>query len=156
MNIMGNLPETTNANQLVIIMTDRYLGVTRAIPARNKTSSHATLPSINSWTMLYGILKLLLMESRPQFMCKYFNEICRLLGVKQRTITTYHPQRNGQKEGYIKTIVARLHKYGNKDQSDCGLFVQPLTYAYSRQVHQSTEMTPFISSLIPEPPSTDL
>ena len=68
--------------------------------------------------------------------------------------TAYHPQTNGQTERFNRTLVQRLRNYVEEHQRDWDEYIQPLTFAYNTQVHQSTETTPF--DLVPTRPPSGL
>lgn len=69
--------------------------------------------------------------------------MCFLLGLKPYLTTAYHPQANEQTERFNKTIAQCLRHYVEENRPDWDLYVQPLTYAYTMQVHKSTGTTPF-------------
>ena len=114
---------------------------------------HVARTFFNDWVGPYGPPSFLLTDNGPQFVAKFFAAICLLLGVKQHTITAYHPQTNGQVERYNKTLVSRLRHYVADHQRNWDEFVQPLTYAYNIQVHKSTGTSPFSLVLSRQPSS---
>lgn len=117
MDILIRLPNTTNGNPFVIVMTKSYSKLTRAVPQSKMTPSHAVLALINNRVVQYGMPSFLLTDNVPQFVSKSFNALCGFFGVQNLTTKTYHSQTKVLTELYSKTIVARLHQYVNKHQS---------------------------------------
>lgn len=69
---------------------------------------------VDHWVILYGIPEQLLMNNGSQFVGKFFNAACVLMGKKLKTTAAYHLLTNGQTERYNKTIIKRLcHYIGN-------------------------------------------
>lgn len=150
MDILSLLPKTQSGNHCFVIMTDRYSKVTRTVPVSKTTALHAALTFIDNWIIPYGFPDALLTDNGPRFVSKFFNGLCGCFNVKKLTTTAYHAQTNGQTEWFNKKIVAQLRQCVKKHEWDWDLFVQSLIYVYKRQVHRSTEMTPFSLSLTPD------
>ena len=154
MDILGPLPKTSHGKQYVLVITDRYTKLARAIPMKKTTAPLVAAAFLQNWIYPYGIPESLLTDNGPQFISQFFAIVCAALGIRRVPITAYHPQTNGQTERYNKTLAARLRHYVNEHQTDWDIYVQPLTYAYNAQVHKSTGTTPFSLSLTRHPPST--
>lgn len=78
--------------------------------------------------------------------------MCKSIGLKHPTTTVYHPHTNGRAEKLNRTLIARLRHYTAEHQRDWDIFMQPLTYAYNRQVSRSIGTTPFGIVLLRHPP----
>ena len=152
-DILGPLPRTKTGRQYVVVITDRYSKLTRAVPTAKITAPVVAAVVLEHWVIPYGIPNHILSDNGSQFVSKFFSALCAFLGAKLTTTTAYHPQTNGQTERYNKTIITRLRHYVNDHQTDWDLFVQPLTYAYNSQVHRSTGESPFGLVLSRLPPS---
>lgn len=55
----------------------------------------------------------------------------------------YHPQSNGQVEGYNRTLVVRLRYYIDERQTSWDLFSQPIIYKYNMQMHRTKWTSPY-------------
>ena len=152
MDILGPLPKTKQGNQFVVVLTDRYSKLTRAIPTGKTTATTVATIFVDHWVIPYGIPNYVLTDNGPQFVAKFFASVCLALGVKHVTTTAYHPRTNGQTERFNRTIVTRLRHYVGEHQDDWDLYVQLLTYAYNAQVHRSTRTTPYSLVLTRHPP----
>ena len=154
MDIAGPYPRTRNGNEYVVVLTDRFTKLTRAIPTRTTTASDVASIFIDYWIYSYGVPDYLLTDRGTQFMSKFFELVCSSLGVKHVATSAYRPQTNGQAERYNRTMVSRLRHYICEHQTDWDDYVQPLTYAYNLQVHRTTKFTPFELTLSRAPPNS--
>lgn len=91
-DILRPSPKTLNAKQYVLVMTDFYSNLTRAIPMCKKITSRISSPFINSWIMPYGIPTIVLTDSGKQFSSKSFELLCAFLKSKNPTTMAYHTQ----------------------------------------------------------------
>ncbi|CAN8067637.1 unnamed protein product [Agarophyton chilense] len=156
MDIVGPFPKSVTGHEYILVITDRFTKLCREVPLRPTTAPVVARTFLENWAYPYGIPNYLLTDNGPQFVSKFFEEICRALGTKHVTTTAYHPQANGQAERFNKTLVQRLRHYVADHQSNWHAYVQPLTYGYNLQVHRSTGTTPFDLALTRVPPNVVL
>lgn len=64
------------------------------------------------------------------FTSKIFQDICRIMFIKENFTMTYHPKTNWKVETYNGTILAALRTYVATHPRDWDLFMCVLTYAY--------------------------
>ena len=152
MDLFGPLPKTAHGNRHILVITDRYTKMCRAIPLRTAQAPQVAQAFLDSWVYPYGMPDTVLTDNGPQFTAKFFESVCGLLGIRHVLTTAYHPQTNGQAERFNRTLGIRLRHYVTEHQRDWDEFVQPLTYAYNMQVHRSTGTTPFDLVLTRHPP----
>ena len=76
-------------------------------------------------------------------MSQLFQEVRRLLGIRNVFTTTYHAQTNGQADRSSKSILKALRHYVGEHPKDWDLFSDTLTFPYNAQVHTSTKLVPF-------------
>ena len=152
MDLLGPLPKTKSGHVYVLVITDRFSKLTRAIPLGSTTASSVAKAFLEHWVYVYGVPNYLLTDNGPQFAAKFFDTVCGMLGVKHFFTTAYHPQTNGQAERFNKTILDRIRHYVVEHQADWDKFIQPLAYAYNMQVHRVTNTTPFDLVLSRHPP----
>ncbi|CAN8063813.1 unnamed protein product [Agarophyton chilense] len=151
-DLLGPLPQTKNGDQHIIVITDRFSKLTRAIPLKETNSTTLAIAFLNNWVYLYGAPLYLLTDNGSNLESKFFEAVCNLLGIKHYFTTAYHPQMNGQVERFNHTVVSRLRHYTEEHQTGRDELVQPLTYYYNLQVHRSTQTTPFDLVLSRHPP----
>ena len=152
MDILGPLPKSAKGNQYILVITDRYTKLARAIPLATTTAPVVAEAFLDYWVYPYGMPNYLLTDNGTQFVSKFFETICSYLGIKHLTTTAYHPECNGQAERYNRTLVERLRHYVSEHQKQWDVYVPTLTYAYNLQTHRATNTTPFSTALSRHPP----
>ena len=105
---------------------------------------------------VYGPPLSVLADNGKQFVSRLFQEVCRVLGIRNVFTTTYHPQTNGQVERFNRTILAALRNYVAEHPKNWDLFTDGLTYAYNTQAHSATKIAPFELVLSRPPRSLSL
>ena len=156
MDVLGPLTKTKKGHQYLLIISDRFTKLTQVAPMRNVTAYNLAVAFCTHWVFKYGPPRSLLMDNAQYFTAKFFQAVCRHLGVATKFVTTYHPQANGQVERYNRTLAAMLRSYVNDHQNDWDEYAEALTYAYNNHVHRSTGMTPYELVLSRPPPEFSL
>ena len=152
MDLLGPLPNSTRGNKHILVVTCRYSKLARTVAMDKIAAPQVAEAFLDCWIMPYGIPNAILSDNGPQFVAKFFELLCVMLGIKHLTTTAYHPETNGQAERYNRTLAARLRHFVSEHQDDWDAYIQPLTYAYNAQVHRSTNATPFSLVLSRHPP----
>ena len=153
MDLISPLPKTKTGATAILVITDRYGKLCRAIPLKKTDSTTVAASMLNNWFYPYGLPDTLLTDNGSQFISAFFEYVCSVLGIKRIGTTAYHPKTNGQTERYNKTLEKRLRIYADDHLADWDTFVQKVTYGYNCQVHKSTGVTPFTLALTRHPPS---
>jgi transposase InsO family protein len=106
MDILGPLTVTDRGNRFVLVITDRITKLTRAYPLSTSTAEVVARSFFDGWvTSGYGIPNVLLTDNGSQFVAKFFQTFCRILGVKQVFTSAYRPSTNGQTERFNRTVI---------------------------------------------------
>lgn len=92
MDILEPPPKTTQVNQHVLIISDAYSKLTRAIPTYMMTSAHIANLFLDHWIFPFGKPAYSLTDNGPQFVCKCLSSISGYLGLKHLANTFYHLQ----------------------------------------------------------------
>lgn len=142
-DILGELIKTKRNNRYLLVITDRFSKLVRTVRLKKITAAAVAIAFVNHWVFVYGPPVHLLSDNGSQFTSKFFQNVCRILGVKNLFTTTYHPQCNGQVERFNRTMLAALRHYVADHPKEWDLFTDALTYAYNTQVHRTTKLAPF-------------
>ena len=67
---------------------------------------------------IYGALETVTSDRGPQFISAFMDELCKLTGVKQKLLTTYHPQTNSNIEILNQYINQHLYPFINHFQDN--------------------------------------
>lgn len=76
MDILGALPNMTNENQFVELMTFLYSTLTSEVPTSKTTAKHITSIFYEMWIVPFSIPDYLLTDNGTQFMSRFFETIC--------------------------------------------------------------------------------
>ena len=150
-DILGPLPRANSGHRFILVMTDRFSKLTRAIAMRTCTGLTVSKAFLEYWVFAYGAPTQLLTDNGSQFASDLFTFTCSHLGVRNMFTTTYHPQTNGQAERFNRTLLASLRAFVGEHPKTWPTFVGAITYAYNTQVHSSTRVPPF-DLVVTQPP----
>ncbi|CDF40678.1 unnamed protein product [Chondrus crispus] len=139
-DILGELMTTSRGNWYILVISDRYSKLVRTVPLKKISAAHIAQAFVHNWVFIYGPPVKLLSDNGTQFTAKYFQNICRILGIRNVFTTKYHPQANGQVERFNRTILSAVRKYIGDHPKDWDLFSDAVTFAYNTKVHRTTNM----------------
>ena len=106
-DLVGPLPEAEN-NRYLFTMVDRFTRWVEVVPLATITAESCCTAFVRSWVSRFGIPSTLISDRRAQFTSNMWKELHRLLGVKARSTTAYHPQANGMVERFHRQLKASL------------------------------------------------
>ena len=152
-DILGPLPRASSGHRFILVMTDRFSKLTRAVAMRTCTALAVSKAFLEYWVFAYGAPTQLLTDNGSQFASGLFAFTCSHLGVRNMFTTTYHPQTNGQAERFNRTLLASLRAFVGEHPKTWPAFVGAVTYAYNTQVHSSTRVPPF-DLVVTRPPQS--
>ncbi|GFN97176.1 Zinc finger protein [Plakobranchus ocellatus] len=85
----------------------------------------------------------MLSDQGTQFISGCMKEVCRLLGIKQKTTTPYHPTCNGLVERFNATLKICLRRLCSEQPRQWHQYIYPLVFAYREVSQESTHFVPF-------------
>ena len=121
-------------------------------PLRSITADAVAKAFCEAWVFKFGPPALLLSDNGGQFTSKFFQNVGKILGVRQIVTTAYHPQTNGQVERFNRTILAGLKRFRSEHGRDWDEFSSAITFAYNNMVHRVTGLTT-LQLVLTGPPS---
>ena len=74
---------------------------------------------------------------------EFWESLCKMLGVKRRMSTAYHPQPDGQTERTNQVLEGYLRTFVNYDQNDWYQLLPLAEHAYNNLATNAHKMTPF-------------
>lgn len=148
-DIVGPLPITSDGNRYIITIMDYFTRYVRAIPVKRITAGIVAKTIINNWILSYGCPDAILSDNGTQFRSQVLSRIYKILNIKQKFATPYHPQTNGMIERFHRFMKERLSitanvsglDYFSKDDWDVHL--PAVLHSYNASVHSATNYTPF-------------
>ena len=76
------------------------------------------------------------------FLSNFWKELHRLLGIKIKMSTSYHPETDGATERANKTMVESLRQYVNRRQTDWATHLTHVESVFNNAVNASTRLAP--------------
>jgi transposase InsO family protein len=142
-DLLGPLPRTRRGHRYLLVMTDRFSKVTRAVPLRSVLAAEVAAAFVDTWVTSYGVPLFLLSDNGRQFSAKFFQTICQRLGVHQLFTSAYSPSTNGQTERFNSTLLEAMTHYILDHQDNWDQLAGVCTLAYNTTPHSSTGYAPF-------------
>lgn len=133
------------------MITDQYSKLVRAVPLKNVTAASVAKAFAKNWILTFGLPQWLLSYNGKQFTARFFQPVCKILGVASFFTNTFHPQCNGQTERSNRTLLQALRHYDADHPRDCDLYADIFTYADSIHVYRATKCIPFDLILLRDP-----
>ena len=82
----------------------------------------------------------------PQFASKMWNSLCKLLGIKAKLSTTWHPKTDGQSEIANQEMERYLWSYVNHFQDDWVDRLPMAEFSSNANTSATTKVAPFLAS----------
>jgi len=142
MDFVGELPESEGFNAILVI-TDQFTKVQHYIPAKTTcTASDIAAIYINEIWRLYGLLKYITSDHRPQFALKLLKKINKNLGINLCLSTAYHPQTDGLAERAVQTLKQYLRIYCHDRQYRWRTWLPLAKFAYNTTTISTHKYSP--------------
>lgn len=143
LDIMGPYPETDNGNRFILTIQDDLTKFMQAYPLPEHTAETVAVHLLKYCT-IFGFPTNILTDQGTEFMSKLFKEITKMLSLKHKTTSPYHPQTNGSLERTHLTLRDFIRCYIEKeDVNTWDNLVYLATHAYNTHVHKSTQEIPY-------------
>jgi len=110
------------------------------IPTTEKTlvEGLARLFRDNMWK-LHGLPKSIISDRGPQFVAELIRELNKMLGIKSKMSTAFHPQTNRQTERINQKLKQYLRMFIDHRQEQWPDWLGMAEFAYNNKVHSSTK-----------------
>ena len=104
-----NLHESPKIENALVIV-DHFTGYTRAYVTKDQKASTAARILYEGFILISGAPKKILMDQGKTFTGEVVEQLCSQFGIIQSTMTTHHPQGNGQVERVHQTLGRMIGK----------------------------------------------
>lgn len=101
---------------------------------------------------LYGPPVQLISDKGSQFGIKFFQDVFRILNIRNLLVTIYHPQVNGQVERFDRTMLNTLRSDVADHPKEWDVYTDAIEYAYNTPVYRVTSLSSFELVLSRIPP----
>lgn len=144
MDLLGPFPETDRGHNMILVMSDRFTKLTRALPLWETTALVVASTFVDYGVGAYGVPDTVLTKNGPQFASLFFQGVMGMLGIIPNYTTPYHRQTNRHEAWFNRTLVPQLRSYVSDHQRTWDRSLAVLTLAFNAQVHSSTEEIPML------------
>lgn len=141
MDIMGPYPVTELGNRFILTIQDDLTKYIQAYPIPEHNAEVVALHFLKYCT-IFGFPNNILTDQGSEFTSKLLKEITKLLDIKHKLATPYHPQTNGSLERSHLTLRDYIKSYIDKDHNWDEL-IYLASHAYNTHTNRNTNETPY-------------
>lgn len=116
-DILDHLTKTGGGNQNIVMITDWYCRLAKAILAAKMTARRTAIIFMEHCVANLVLPYTVQLETGPQFRFKFFTALCKELAVVTVATAEYHLQANGNVDRINVTMISRLRHYVAEHQS---------------------------------------
>ncbi|GFO39480.1 Zinc finger protein [Plakobranchus ocellatus] len=129
-------------HRFILTLVDYATRFAEAVPLRKIDTESVAEALVDIYSRL-GVPEEVLSDQGTQFISDCMKEVCRLLGIKQKTTTPYHPMCNGLVERFNATRKTCLRRLCSEQPRQWHRYINPLLFAYREVPQESTHFAPF-------------
>ena len=97
----------------------------------------------DNWISIFGSPYVIVSDKGSDFNTETLQEICNILQIDKRTISTQHPEANSQAEVLNKALAKYLKAMEVRGSKDWPKLVSSCQYAYNLSVHKALKNSPY-------------
>ena len=139
---VGPLKQNTKRFKYLLTVTCTFTKFVIAIPVTNLTAEKVVENLRDSVFLRYTYPKEILSDNGTAFTSRLVDDVCRFLGIRHVTISTYWPQSNGIVERWHRSMKVSLVICGHLYSKTWDKIVHYICYAYNVSKHTSTQFSP--------------
>ena len=147
MELITLLPETSRGNTAIVVFVDRMSKMVRLAPVRTKIDAESCAHVfVREFFAKHGMPTSIVSDRNPRFTSEFFMHLCRLLGMKQRMSTSYHPQTDGQTDRMNRTREEMFRAFVEPSWpsfTDRDVHLPCYEFAMNNPFNESIKTTPF-------------
>jgi len=132
---------------VILVVCDRLSKMTHFVATIEGTSVEglARLFRDNVWK-LHGLPESIVSDRGPQFAAELTKELNRMLGIKMKLSTAFHPQTDGQTEWMNQELEQYLWFFVEHRQKNWPEWLAAAEFAVNNKVHTATKVLPFMAN----------
>jgi len=146
MNFITKLPVVAGKDVILVVcdwlskMT-HFVAMTEGISAEGL----ARLLWNNVWK-LHGLPESIVSDRGPQFVAELTKELNRMLGIKTKLSTVFHPQTDGQTERMNQELEQYLRFFIENRQKDWPEWLAAAEFVVNNKIYTATKVSPFMAN----------
>ena len=131
----------------VLVVCDRLSKMTHFVATIEGISAEGLVRLFqdNVWK-LHGLPESVMSDRGPQFAAELTKELNRMLGIKTKLSTEFHPQTDGQTERMNQELEQYLQFFVENRQKDWPEWLAAAEFAINNKVHMVTKVSPFMAN----------
>ncbi|KAJ1127628.1 hypothetical protein NDU88_006024 [Pleurodeles waltl] len=95
---------------------------------------------------LHGLPQVIISDRGPQYISRFWNQFCKILGIQVALSSGFHPQTNGQTERLNQGLEQYLRSFCNATQSNWAPYLPLAEFSYNNSLHSASKVSPFYGS----------
>jgi len=145
-DFITHLPESQGHTQIMVVV-DRFTKMAHFIGLpENATAKDVADAFLREVWKLHGLPSEIVSDMDAKFSGQFWESLCKLLGIKRKMSTAYHPQTDGQTERTNQVLEGYLRNFVNYDQDDWYQLLPLAEHAYNNSTTNAHKMTPFYAN----------
>ena len=150
-DFLTSLPTTARGNKHLLVCCDHFTRWVEVFPLPDMTATTVARVLTHELFSRFGCPKQLHSDCAANFRGELIAEVCRLMGIRKSSTTSFHPQGNSRCERMMRTVLDMLSKYLDDNHNEWDQHLPLLMLGYRSQVHKSLGYSPFFLMLGREP-----
>lgn len=143
LDFIVGLPLSQGFNAILVVV-DRYSKMVHLMQCNDTVNAKQTADLVlKNVVKLHGLPDDVVSDRGPQFVSKFWENICKVLGINRRMSTAAHPQTDGQTERMNQTLEQYLRCFVNHRQDNWSEILHFAEMAMNRAENNSTKFSPF-------------
>ena len=143
LDFITQLPKSQGKDTILVVVDSfSKMGHFIALKGLPTAKGLATI-FIDHIVRLHGLPSEVISDRGPQFIAKFWRELCSILDIKVHLSSAYHPQTDGQTERLNQTLEQNLRCLFSTLSSDWVSCLSIAEFAYNNLEHSSTGFSPF-------------
>jgi len=132
---------------VVLVVCDRLSKMTHFVATTEGTSAEGLVRLFrdNVWK-LHGLPESVVSDRRPQFAAELMKKLNRMLRIKTKLSTAFHPQTDGQTERMNQELEQYLRFFIENRQKDWPEWLAAAEFVVNNKVHTVTKVLPFMAN----------
>ncbi|PHJ20278.1 gag-pol polyprotein, partial [Cystoisospora suis] len=144
MDLIVGLPTTEKGFDAILTVVCRLTKMAHFVPTTQAASAEDIARLIVKEVIrLHGVPKAIVSDRDTRFTGELWRSLCESLKIKQRTLTAYPPQTDGQSERTNQTIEQMLRCALSGNDKGWAKILPLLEFAYNSTQHSSSKQAPF-------------
>ncbi|GIL42527.1 hypothetical protein Vafri_486 [Volvox africanus] len=144
MDFVVVLPKTEGGYDSVLVMVDCLTKMVHLAPCTSSYTAEQTARLFfDNVVQLHGIPKNVVSDSGSQFWSKFWEALCKLVGMRVNLSMAYHRQSDGQTEHMNRTLGDMLRNFAGSTPLVWDTFLTAAEFALNNAVNRLTGQSPF-------------